>query len=171
MKFIINYLGVTCALLITATIALADSHEMPSIKTSAALNKMKQLVGTWEGSGADMGDGKMEVRYHLTSGGSAVVETLFPGTSQEMTSIYYDQGGQLSMTHYCSLGNHPVMELKKETADQLIFETNVKDLKEEPHMSSLHLTFISSNSIEQKWSMAQPGKEGHSSVFKLRKTS
>ena len=170
MKSIINYLGITVVFLLCASTTLADQHEMPQIKTSAALDKIKQLVGTWTGTGGDMGDGKVEVQYQLTSGGSAVVETLFPGSAHEMTTVYYDEAGKLAMTHYCMLGNHPTMELKKETANELMFEAGKDNhLENQPHMHTLDITFISPDSIEQKWSMIQPGKEGHNTILKLHK--
>ena len=170
MNLIIKHVALIGILLFTASMAVADHHDMPQIKTSTAFDKMKQLVGTWKGTGGDMGDGSVEVQYHLSSGGSAVVETLFPGTPHEMTTVYYDEGGKLAMTHYCVLGNHPTMELKKETANALIFATRAKShLEGQPHMDTLDLTFESPNSIEQKWSMTQPGKEGHTSTFKLTK--
>jgi hypothetical protein len=171
MKIIINALAISLALLATASSVVADPHTMPQIKASASLEKMKQLVGTWTGSGGDMGDGKMEVQYRLTSGGSAVIETLAPGTPHEMTSVYYDEGGKLAMTHYCMLGNHPMMKLTKESANELLLEAGAKDLADQPHMHTLALTFVNRDSIEQKWSMKEPGKEGHSSVFKLHRKS
>lgn len=170
MKTLSRILTVASVLFVTASLTFA--HDTPEIKSSAALEKMKKLVGTWKGTGADMGDGKVEVQYHLSSGGSAVVETLFPGTPHEMTSVYYDEGGKLAMTHYCMVGNHPTMELKKETGSELVLETNAKshhDLAKEPHMNSLGLTFVGPNSIEHRWSSVEPGKEGHTSTFKLER--
>ena len=152
--------------------ANADPHNMPAIKASASLERIKQLVGTWIGTGGDMGDGKVEVQYRLSSGGSAVVETLFPGTPHEMTSVYYDEAGKLTMTHYCMLGNHPTLRLKKETQTELFFGAGTNSpLKNEPHMHTLVISFSSPNSIEQKWAMFEHGKEGHASVFKLERVS
>jgi hypothetical protein len=150
----------------------AMPQDMPQIKSSPGLEKLKQLSGSWKGTGGDMGDGTVEVQYRVSSGGSAVVETLFPGTSHEMTSVYYDEGGKLAMTHYCMLGNHPVMKLKKETPTQLFLDAGEKSpLKNEPHMHTLEISFLTPNSIEQKWAMFEHGKEAHSSVFKLERVS
>jgi hypothetical protein len=49
------------------------------------------------------------VTYRVASGGSVVIETLFPGTGHEMVSVYHEDGEDLVMTHYCALGNQPRM--------------------------------------------------------------
>jgi hypothetical protein len=172
MRTTTSFLLLIISLLFVGVTASAAPHDMPQIKSSPSLEKLKQLSGSWKGSGADMGDGTVEVQYRVSSGGSAVVETLFPGTPQEMTSIYYDEGGKLAMTHYCMLGNHPVMKLKKETPTELFFDAGEKSpLKNEPHMHTLEISFLNPNSIEQKWAMFEHGKEAHSSVFKLERVS
>src|SRR5271156_1678238 len=114
MKMKIRYLALAIPMLLTANLAFAGSHDMPSVKTSAQLDRMKELVGTWKGTSPDMDEGTIEVRYHLSSGGTAVVETISPGSPHEMTTVYYDEGGKLTMTHYCMLGNHPIMHLTKD---------------------------------------------------------
>ena len=47
----------------------------------------------------------------VTAAGSAVHETIFPGTGHEMVSMYHADGKDLIMTHYCALGNQPRMKL------------------------------------------------------------
>jgi hypothetical protein len=169
MKKYIAYCAVLLALGVSSA-AFAESCDMPKVKTSAALEKMKQLTGTWSGTGGDMGDGSVEVNYRITSGGTAVVETLFPGTEHEMTTLYYDEADKLTMTHYCMLGNHPVMQLTKSSDTELLFEANEKGpLQDQPHMNSLDINFLGPNAIKHKWSMIHPGKEGHTSVFTLKR--
>src|SRR5438046_5351727 len=82
-------------------------------KGSAEFERMKSLAGTWKGK-ADMGEGPMEftVEYRLVAGGSAVEERIFAGSPKEMVTMYHDQKGKLSLTHYCMLGNRPGMLLK-----------------------------------------------------------
>ena len=50
-------------------------------------------------------------------------ETLFPGTPNEMISMYHLADGQLVMTHYCAMGNQPRMKLDAQasTPDKLVF--------------------------------------------------
>jgi len=47
------------------------------------------LSGDWTLNG---GDSSVGVSYHVTAAGSAVVETLFPGTPHEMVSVYTRMG-------------------------------------------------------------------------------
>ena len=103
--------------------------------------KLKQLVGEWEGVHKNMMTGKREkvvVTYRLTAGGSALIETLFPGTPHEMVSVYHGDGDDLVMTHYCMLGNQPTMRSEDgPDANPITFEfdggTGIKSIKD-PHM-------------------------------------
>src|SRR6185369_11800489 len=72
-------------------VAHAGEYQTAPYTGSPAFERMKQLVGTWEGT-SDMGkEGeKVRVEYRLTAGGSALVETLFPGSGEEMVSVYHD---------------------------------------------------------------------------------
>jgi len=80
---------------------------------SEAFERMKQLVGSWESSMDADHPVKMAASYKLTAGGSAVVETIFEGTPNEMVTVYYDNPKRkLNMTHYCMLHNQPKMALK-----------------------------------------------------------
>lgn len=146
--------------------AIAGNHAAATV--SPELEKIKQLVGTWQGVAADMGEGKIEVNYKLTSAGSAVVETISPGTPNEMTTVYYDEDGKLALSHYCGMGNHPQMFLRKTSANEYYFSADANGpLKDKAHMNSLAITFAGPNSIEHKWTMVDPGKPGHTTAFKL----
>ena len=91
--------------------------------------------------------------FRVTAGGSAVEETIFPGSKMEMLSVYHMDKGNLLMTHYCAIGNQPRMKLnaKKSTAQELVFDfdggTNLNPRRDN-HMHSLRLTLPS------------PGKSG-----------
>lgn len=115
---------VTSLLIATVCFSLAGlfvAHAGQSLSApysrSGEFERMKQLVGAWEGT-SDMGkEGqKVRVEYRLTAGGSALVETLFPGSGEEMVSVYYDRKGKLAMTHYCMVRNQPRMTLAKADA-------------------------------------------------------
>ena len=142
-------------------------HEMPVIKSSPEFEKLKSLVGTWKGTTTEM-DGKVgdaTVEYQLTSGGSALVETLFKGTPHEMVSVYHDTNGKLSMTHYCMLGNHPELALKavKNNAYEFDLKENSGiDSAKEQHMHALRLEMPDANTLVQKWQCWKDGKPGPS---------
>src|SRR5689334_10245398 len=101
--------AVCATMLLTASVALAAESSTPSSqskKGSPEFEKMKTLVGTWNGK-TDMGQGPIDIslQYRLLAGGSVLEERCFSGTPNEMITMYYDQNGKLAMTHYCMLGN------------------------------------------------------------------
>ena len=133
---------------------------------SKEFERIKALAGTWEGK-SSMGE-KVAVKYEVTSAGSAVVETLFPDTLNEMVSVYDDEDGKLSMTHYCMLKNHPDMTLKSadENTINLDFaDGQTFDPTKEPHMHSLSISFADKDSMVQKWTMYENGKEKEIATF------
>ena len=77
-------------LLVFGSAQVAAQEHKPYVG-SQAFERMKQLVGSWEGT-MDMGKGpeKIPAGYKLTSGGSAIVETVFEGTPNEMMTVYHD---------------------------------------------------------------------------------
>src|SRR5205085_8616140 len=114
---------------------------------SAGLERFAQLAGEWVGTGTH-GDIEHEARvvYKVTSGGSAVVETIDPGGDHEMITVIHPDGDSLLLTHYCMLGNQPQMRAKPKTGDKTVaFEfvkaTNMKSDKE-MHMRTAKYTFV-----------------------------
>src|SRR5262245_50414962 len=108
-----------------AALALAASTTQAADATSPsaqqALDRLKALVGTWDGHVAKPDGPPGSVRYELIGGGSTVTERLFPGTAHEMMTVYHLDGDRLLATHYCTMGNQPVMKLEKATAGELSF--------------------------------------------------
>ena len=161
--------GLMICLIFTAfSFAIADpskEHEMDHMKPytgSAELEKMKSLSGTWTGTGMMHGEEKpVTYEYKTTAGGSAVVETAFPGTPMEMVSIYYEQDGNLVMKHFCMLKNQPEMKVKNSTDNTIEFDfaggTNM-DASKDMHMGSAVFVFVDDNTIKQTWTPYQEGK-------------
>jgi hypothetical protein len=150
----------------------AGDHHSAPYTGSTEFERMKQLVGVWEGR-SDMGKEGENVRvsYRLTAGGSALVETLFPGSAEEMVSVYHDRKGKLAMTHYCMLRNQPRMTLAKADAltIELVFTKKGNDIDpaKEKHMHAVRITFTDNDHITQKWTMFEKGKEKGGVSFKL----
>lgn len=69
-----------CFSLAGPIVANAGEYQSAPYTGSREFERMKQLVGSWEGT-SDMGkeEKKVRVEYRLTAGGSALLETLFPG--------------------------------------------------------------------------------------------
>lgn len=163
-------------LLVGSFVAYAREGKQAPYSGSRAYEHMKQLVGVWEGT-SNMGkEGqKIRVEYHLTAGGSAIVETLFPGTAEEMISVYYDNSkGRLSMTHYCMLQNRPSMKLERGSADTLAFvyaKGSGIDPKKDAHMHALTISFLDKDHIVENWTYFENGKEKGVTKLNLSRVS
>ena len=172
MKRYIPMLIMLICLSATAVMAGTEQMKQGPYMGSKEFEHMKALVGTWEGRATDMGNAEQKVtlQYRMTGGGSAIVETLFPGTPNEMVSVYHDDNGKLTMTHYCMLRNQPRMALTAASEKELMLEfisgSNIDPMKD-PHMHALTITFDDSHHITQKWVLFEAGKEKSASTFKF----
>ena len=152
-----------------------EDHHLTTYKGTPEFEKMKNLVGTWKGT-TKMGDREKEitVTYSTSSAGSVIIEKSFPGTPEEMVSVYYDKDGKLTMTHFCALKNQPQMILadSKFNRIDLIFSggSNI-DPEKDPYMHSLSIDFIDKNKIVQNWKMYDAGKEKSESSFTLSRVN
>jgi hypothetical protein len=97
------------AILLSAVLLAAAKSQTP-ITSKAAFEKLKGLAGEWRGAEGEKDKRyPATVTYRTTSGGSAVVETIFPGSDQEMVTLYHLEGDKPVLTHYCMLANPPKM--------------------------------------------------------------
>lgn len=157
------------ALLMAASQLVSAQMEMQPYQGSDEFERMKGLVGVWEGEMPMKGKGgegmpeehanmKMRVSYQLTAGGSALLEIFAAGTPMEMISVYHDRGGKLSMTHYCMLGNQPRMELQGSEDGKMMFmfsQDNEVDCAKGMHMHSMAMSMVDKDNIVQRWTMYQ----------------
>jgi hypothetical protein len=151
-----------CAFALSAGSVSLAQESKPGRKaqnTSAAFEALKKLVGEWTGTGRD---GKpKETMFRLTAGGSVLVETLNPGKPMEMVTMYYMDGPDLKLTHYCFRGNQP--QLKAESAvdtRNLSFKsvggTNMK--LTDFHMGQADFKLIDEDNFEVIWTSFTNGK-------------
>ena len=173
-----TFIAVFCLLLIGCFANAGDDkqyHHLTPYEGTPEFEKMKTLVGTWKGT-TKMGKNEKEitVTYNTASADSVVVERMFPGTPEEMVSVYYDKDGKLSMTHYCALKNQPQMTLtdSKDKRIEMTFSGGSNfDHKKDPHMHSMSIDFIDENNIVHNWAMHDKGEENHRSTFELSRTN
>lgn len=155
--------------------SFANAQQPGNKKFSSEFNKMKTLAGNWEGK-HEMGGKSMllQVNYKVSSAGSAVVETSFPGMPQEMVSVYSDVNGKINMTHYCALQNQPTLRLKGSTKNTLDFDyikgANL-NVKKDAHMHHLTLKFKDKNTIEQHWTQFKDGKSAEKNIMVLSRVN
>jgi len=149
----------------------AAAKAAPS-KSQAHFDQLKKMAGVWQGE-ADKDGNRSTAIYRVTSGGSAVAETLMPGTEHEMISLYTLDGDTIVMTHYCAIGNQPRMRSKGGTPSNVIafdFQdvTGMKSDKD-GHMHSLVLTFNDDDHVAAAWQYYVDGKPSaeHATTFSL----
>ena len=164
--------------------ALAFALVLPALapattgSANPAFEKLKSLAGKWTGQssfdeGGNKGTSEVTVLYRVTAAGSAVEETLFPGTPEEMVTMYHMDGDQLVLVHYCAAGNQPHMKLKESgDPNTLAFEftsgTNMKDT--DMHMHSAKITFVDADHIKGVWSSMKDGKPAGEATFDLARS-
>ena len=166
MKLLALATLVLCAC--TATRDVRSGETDPSI---ASLDFMKKLEGSWVALD-EHGQPTQQVSsvFRVTSGGSAVEETVFPGTEKEMVTLYYVRDGVLQLTHYCMLGNQPHMLAQPvKTPGELAFVCDGKGVASEDeghmHTGSFHLG--PDGRLHSHWQMLEKGKETHLADFTL----
>lgn len=153
--------ALAATLLAGRTLAGAAGEHAPA--PAPELDRFRALAGDWVAAedGEMVKKGDLVARYHLTGGGSAVVEELFPGQHHEMTTVYYVDGRDLVLTHYCMSGNQPHMRAKSAAGPRVEFAfdggSNI-DPKRDRHMHNATFEFVGSDEIRTTWTEYDQGK-------------
>ena len=130
---------------------------------AAALDRFKALEGEWVAAedGEMAKKGALVARYAVTASGSAVVETVFPGTPHEMVTLYHAEGQDLVLTHYCINGNQPRMRARNAAPPRIAFDfdggANV-DPRRGRHMHSAVFEFVGPDELKNAWTEHADGK-------------
>jgi hypothetical protein len=155
------------------TIARADDKKAPG--KYAGLEPFKQLAGEWVCMHKMHGEEaqEMHVTYKVTSGGSAVVETIGPGTPHEMVTVIHPDGDDLVLTHYCMLGNQPTMKASGNPAGnkvdfKFVHASNMKSDKD-MHMHDVSYTFVDKDNLKAEWTHYNDGKPAGNAVFEAKR--
>ena len=111
--------------------------------------------------------------YAVTSGGSVVKETLFPGKPHEMITMYYMDGNDLVLVHYCGFGNQPRMKAEPGSDPaKLPFKfaggANIDPAKDS-HMHEVEFVFVSAKEVRATWQTWVKGKVDHAKEFHLKR--
>jgi hypothetical protein len=129
----------------------------------AAFERLRALAGEWIAAedGEMFKKGDLVARYAVTASGSAVVETVFPGSPHEMVTVYHADGKDLVLTHYCMEGNQPRMRAKDPKGPRFDFAydggTNI-DPKRDRHMHQASLELSGADEIRSEWTELAEGK-------------
>jgi len=170
---------IVCAALLSLPSASARPAEaccqLPAAEASreaasAPLERLKALAGTWVRLGED-GAATDEIisQVRITAGGSAVIETLFPGTDHEMITLYHMDGDDLVLTHYCVLGNQPHMKATTIAEDRIVFtcdETGVESA-DEAHMHQGTIVWAGEDRLKTEWLQFTKGAKTYTASFDI----
>lgn len=151
---------------------VAAEHNCVAKGSSAKLDVFKQLAGDWVNVGEN-GKATDQVisTYRVTAGGSAVLETIFPGSDHEMVTVYHEDGENVVLTHYCVLGNQPRMRVEfTDDPNRLLYKctggTNIKSESDE-HMHEGGLTILGKDRIKVEWLKFKDGENDYTAAFEL----
>ena len=161
-----NYRTLFCtfvlAVIAPAIVAMAEEK---TSSAAAQFEQLKKLAGDW----VAVKDGKpgeaVATSIRITSGGTAIEETIFPGTPKEMVTMYHLDGQDLVLTHYCMLGNQPTMRAEPSSdpgrvAFKFVRAGNLKS-EGEQHMDHVTLTILGPDHYRAEWTACQDGKDCH----------
>jgi len=149
------------------TVAFAETDAQKSF------DQMKALAGTWRGpitvdpSREDVEPGTLgEISMRVTSRGNALVhEMQESGTPLDATkydhpvTMFYLDGDQLTLIHYCDAGNRPRM-VGKISPDGKKVEFDFVDLSGDNqygHMYHAVFTMVDANHHIEDWTYMMPG--------------
>src|SRR5215469_4631014 len=129
-----------------------------------AFEKLKSLVGHWETDKTNTNKATLDLE--LTSGGTAVLEKFHmveDGKPVEMITLYYLDGGDVKLTHYCMAGNQPTMRgtYSSETKTLTFELVSISNLKsaDDGHMHHATYTFIDDNHFKTTWTFRKDQKD------------
>lgn len=151
-------------LAILAVTAICGSAAMAAGNGGDAFEKMKALVGDWQTETSV--NGKATLHIELTSGGTALLERFHMednGKPVEMTTLYFVDGDQLKLTHYCMAGNQPTMAGTYDAAAKTIkFNfVSISNLTspDAGHMHHALYTLIDNDHFKTNWTFRKDRKD------------
>ena len=163
-----------CCLASAAEEAQEKSKQESKSEKTEAFDKMKTLVGSWEGTMKEAGkDLPATARFQTISDGSVLAGWLGEGTPYEMVTMFHMDGDTLMATHYCAAHNQPRMVLVMDgDRNRLVFVfkdgTNIKP--EVGYMHQVAFIFDRPNHHIQEWTFLKDDKKETSRFeFKRKK--
>jgi hypothetical protein len=148
----------------TAVLAFAITQAKAGGNGTAAFEQLKSLAGHWETEKSNTDKATLDLE--VTSGGTAVIERAHvteAGKTVEMITLYYLDGDQLKLTHYCMAGNQPTMRATYAPDTKTVtFEyesaTNLKS-PNDGHMHHAVYTFIDNDHFKTTWTFRKDQKD------------
>jgi hypothetical protein len=180
------------ALLSVAGLACAQTHSdmkqsAVSSDTQKSFDSMKTLAGDWQGPVSvdppipEMKDNKpLHITMRVTSRGNALVHEmqeagtpLDPAKYDHPITMFYLDGDQLTLLHYCDAGNRPRM-VARTSPDGKKIEFDFVDLSgsnQHGHMYHAVFTIVDANHHTEDWTYMMPGDKPMHAHFDLQRTN
>jgi hypothetical protein len=142
------------SLLVIPTALLGQSNAQKT------LDRFKSMVGMWQGKSPS--GGTSEVTYRLAAGGTAVMADMHMA-GDDMVTMYYVDGDQLLMTHFCPTNNQPRMKAAispdlNTVSFDFLDATNLSG-PQAGHMHRAVFLFSDSGHYTEEWTWKQEGKD------------
>jgi hypothetical protein len=190
MKSICLMLFVALMSLTTVASAQHEAHkatdQIAPPEAQKSFDTMKSLAGNWQGPVTvdppqpEMSDGKpLHISMRVTSRGNALVHEmqeagtpLDPAKYDHPVTMFYVDGGRLTLVHYCDAGNRPRM-LARPSADGKSVEFDFSDISGSTNYGHMHhavFTFIDANHHIEDWTYMMPGDKPIHAHFDLKRT-
>jgi len=168
----------------------AQKAVAPKSEAQISFGTMKSLAGEWEGPvttdmpeamkkqlGADMKP--LHISMRVTSRGNVLVHEMQeagtpndPARYDHPVTMFYVDGGRLTLVHYCDAGNRPRM-IARPSADGKSVEFDFSDISggtDYGHMHHAVFTFIDANHHIEDWTYMMPGDKPVHAHFDLKRT-
>lgn len=142
--------------------ATEAEHKHAPVAPNPAFEKMKALVGEWEGKSSEGGkEFATRSTFKLVSDGSALMNVLDPDGKYEMITMFHPDGKDFLATHYCASHNQPRMRAAAMTDPKsILFEfkdaTNVGP--NDGRMDHVKFIMLDNDHHVQEWSYLDKGK-------------
>src|SRR5689334_10289881 len=150
MKTMMKALG----LVILGIAALSARTTAAPGGAAEAFEKLKSLVGHWETGKTNMNKASLVLeKSHMVEDGKPV----------EMTTLYYLDGSDVKLTHYCMAGNQPTMRgaYSPETKTLTFELVSISNLKsaDDGHMHHATYTFLDNDHFKTTWTFRKDQKD------------
>jgi len=158
-------------LLVTSSVGLCAPAAPAPNSAAAGFEKLRTLVGDWEGEDAQGGAVKTSFKPIVSN--TALMETLAVAGMEEMMTFYSVDGDGIALVHYCPTNNQPRMRALPGPGDvkELVFSFqgagNLPSLAT-GHEHKLVIQFEDENHITERWTWQKNGKDTEM-VYRFRR--
>ena len=172
-----------------STLAFAQSHDHTSADKPApsearkSFDVIKTFAGEWEGSvtvaeAPKMSGAKMHLSLRVTSRGNTVVHEfqeantpLDPAKFDHPVTMFYVDGEQLNLVHYCDAGNRPHMTGKMSPDGKTVEFTfaDISGSTKTGYMQHSVFTYVDATHHTEDWTYMMPGDKPMHAHFELHR--